>query len=397
MRIAYIAHYFSPSEAAAAVVDQTIVQGLVDRGHELLVFCPQTYSKYTPMRMLHDENQDYPFEVYRSFPTPLPLSIIVPHIFNALKALKHRYDLVFTQLHLFHLASYTALLSKTLGKPWVVKVHDMIFDPTLPGSVSEKAFINLCVRLFLRASYGLFLREVGKKADKLLVLTRELQNLLQVYGHRPDKVVVSPNGVDTKLFSPPASKGNCSDKKTLLYIGNMMPQYGLLNLVKAFSLLNQEKQLSLTFIGDGPERLKLIELARKLDLEQKVTFYRHIPHELIPQFIRESYIGIGPLYLSPINYYTIPTKMIEYFACGKPVVSSPVSKDILIDKSTGFVVKDVSPRNIAEKLSILIEDEKLTHDMGKKARQLVVERFDWARIIDQIDDEIRTLEPYRFS
>jgi len=298
---------------------------------------------------------------------------------------------------LFHLASYAGFLSKTLGKPWVVKVHDMIFDPVLPWSVSEKAFINSCYQLFVRASYGLFLRGVGKKADKLLVSTRELQNLLQAYGHRPDKVVVSPNGVDTKLFSPPVSKRNCSDKKTLLYIGSMRPQYGLLNLVRAFSLLNQEEQLSLTLIGDGPERLKLIELAKKLDLEQKVIFYRHIPHKLIPQFIRKSYIGIGPLHLSPINYYTIPTKIIEYFACGKPVVSSPVSKDILIDKSTGFVVKDASPKNIAEKLSFMIEDEKLTHDMGKKARQLVVERFDWERIIDQIEDEIRTLEPHRFS
>jgi glycosyltransferase involved in cell wall biosynthesis len=347
--------------------------------------------------MLQDENQDYPFEVYHSFPTPLPLSIIVPHIFNALKALKHQYDLVFTQFHLYHLASYTALLSKTLGKPWVVKVHDMIFDPALPMPlpmpVSEKGFINSCYQLFVRASYGLFLKEVGKKADKILVSTTELQNLLQAYGHSPDKVVVSPNGVDTKLFSPPASKGNCSDKKTLLYIGNLIPQYGLLNLVKAFSLLNQEKQLSLTFIGEGPERLKLIELAKKLDLEQKVIFHRHIPHKLIPQFIRESYTGIGPLRVSRINYYTIPTKIVEYFACERPVVSSPVSEDILIDKSAGFVLKDVSPRNIAERLSFMIEHEKLTHDMGKKGRQLVVERFDWEKIIDRIDDEIRTLEP----
>ena len=397
MRIAYITHYFSPSECAAAIIGQTIVQGLVNRGHELLVFCPQTFSKYTPQHMLQDRDQDYSFDVYHSFPTPLSLSTIVPHIFNALKALKNRFDLVITQLHLFHLASYTGLLSKTLGKPWVVKVHDMMFDPTLPMSVSEKAFINSCYRLFVRASYELFLRGVGKKADKLFVLTRELQSLLQAYGYLPDKVAVSPNGVDTKLFSPPVSKGSCLHRKTLLYVGSMMPEDGLLYLVKAFSLLNQEKELSLTLVGDGPERLKLIELVKKLNLEQKVIFHGHVPYKLIPEFIRESYIGIGPLRLSPINYYTIPTKILEYFACGKPVVSSPVSKDILIDESTGFVVKDVSPRNIAEKLSIMIEDEKLTREMGKNARQLVIERFDWERIIDQIEDEIRTLEPYRFS
>lgn len=395
MRIAYVAHYFPPAQCAAATTDYKIVQGLVDRGHELLVFCPQTFSKYTPQYMLQDKNQDSPFEVYPSFPTPLSLSIIVPHIFNALKALKHRFDLVITQLHLFHLASYTGLLSKTLGKPWVVKVHDMVFDPTLPMLVSEKVFINSCYRLFVRASSELFLRGVGKKADKLFVLTRELQSLLQAYGYLPDKVAVSPNGVDTKLFSPPVSKDSCLHRKTLLYVGSMMPEDGLLYLVKAFSLIvNQEKELSLTLIGDGPERLKLLELVKKLNLEQKVIFYGNVPYKLIPEFIRESYIGIGPLRLSSINYYTIPTKILEYFACGKPVVSSPVSKDILTEESTGFVVKDVSPRNIAEKLSIMIDDEKLTHDMGKNARQLAVERFDWEKIIDQIEKEIRNLEPH---
>ncbi len=176
-----------------------------------------------------------------------------------------------------------------------------------------------------------------------------------------------------------------------------MPEDGLSCLVKAFSLLEDQKELNLTLIGDGPERVKLIELVKKLNLEQKVIFYRHVPYQSIPQFVRESYLGVGPLRLSSINYYTIPTKILEYFACGKPVVSSPVSRDILADESTGFVVKEVSPRNIAEKLSIMIEDEKLTHSMGKKARDLVVERFDWEKIIDQIDKEIRTLGPHRLA
>jgi len=59
MKIAYIAHYFSPSEGAAAIIEQTIVQGLVDRGHELFVFCPQTFSKYSPQYVLQDEDYTY--------------------------------------------------------------------------------------------------------------------------------------------------------------------------------------------------------------------------------------------------------------------------------------------------------------------------------------------------
>lgn len=396
MRIACIMHYFPPAECAAAINSYEMVRGLANRGHELLVFCPQTFSKYTPQLVMKDKNHDYPFDVYHSFPTPLSLSVIVPHIFNALKAIKHQYDLIITQLHLFHFASHTGLLPKMLGKPWIVKVHDMVPDPTLPIPISEKVFINSCYELFVRASYGLFLKNVGKKADRLLVLTKELQSLLLENGYSSDKVAVIPHGVDTKLFSPPISISSV-DEKMILYVGSMMPEDGLFFLVKAFALLDREKELTLTLIGDGPERSQLIKLVKKLDLEQRVTFYRHVPHKLIPKFIRKAYVGVGPLRLSPINYYTIPTKILEYFACGKPVVSAPISKDILVNGSTGLVVKDVTPRVIAKKFSEILEDEKLARHLGRNARKLVVERFDWERVISQIEREIQDVESQRFA
>jgi len=273
----------------------------------------------------------------------------------------------------------------------------MIPDPALPIPISKKNFINSCYGLFLRASYGLFLRNVGKKADRLLVLTRELQSLLLENDYPRHKVAVIPNGVDIKLFSPPISKSGSVHKKIILYIGSMWPEDGLSSLVKAFALLDQEKELNLTLIGNGPERSQLIELVKKLDLEQRVNFYRNVPHELIPEFIRKAYVGVGPLRLSPINYYTIPTKILEYFACGKPVVSSPVSKDILVNEFTGLVVKNVTPKAIAEQFSRILEDEKLARQMGTNARRLAIEKFDWEKIVSQIEREIQEVESHRYA
>ena len=397
MRIVYITHYFPPMGRAAATNTYRIVKGLSDRGHELTVFCPETRA-HAPRSAMQNISQAYPFKVCYSFPTPRTISVVVPHLFNALRALKHQYDLLITQFHLFHLASFTGVPLRIFkGKPWIVKVHDMIPYPALPSVISKKGFINSCYGMSLRMCYGIFLKDIGKRSDKVLVLTRELQSLLLENEFSPDKIAAIPHGVDTKIFSPPISNGNSTNKKTILYIGSMAPEDGLTSLVKAFALLNQEKELNLTLIGDGPERLQLMELVKKLNLEQKVTFYRHIPHELIAEFIKSAYITVGPLCLSPINYYTIPTKILEYFACGKPVVSSPVSKDILTDEFTGFVVNKVTPENISEKLSVLIEDEKLATEIGKKARRLVVEKFDWERVIDNIEKEIGDLEPHRFS
>jgi len=369
MKIVYITHFFSPAACVASINTYRIVKGLADRGHELIVLCPQTFSKYTPIQ-LQNKNQPYPFEVHHFSPTPLPLSIAVPHLFNALRALKHGYDAIITQFHLFHLASFMGFPLKTLKrKPWVIKVHDMIYDPAVPTLVSGKAFINSCFAALLKASYGVFLKNLGKKADKVFVATRELRNLLLRNGHLPDKVAVIPNGVDTQIFKPSTSKGNCAKKKTVLYIGSMLPEDGLRSLVRAFALLDREKELNLTLIGNGPERLPLMELVKKLNLEKTVTFHKHVPHELIPNFIREAYLTVGQLGLSLINSYGIPVKILEYFACGKPVVSAPASRDILIDGFTGLVVRNPTPKNIAEKFSIMMEDEKLMAKMGKNHKQ----------------------------
>ena len=394
MKIAYITHVFPPTGYAAALNTYRLVKGLADRGHELLVFCPKNVSKYADRRELLKLSENCPFDVCYSLPTPLPLSVIIPHLHSAIRVLLHKYDLLITQFHLYHLASVMGLLLKLLkGRPWMVKVHDMIPDPALRTTVSERGFINELYGMYMKAYYGAFLRNIGKKADRILVLTTELQRLLIESGYSSDKVAIIPNGVDTQIFSPSISKGNSPDKKTILYIGSMMPEDGLTCMVKAFALLNSEEESHLTLIGDGPERIQLIDLVRKLNLKQKVTFYKYVPHELIPKFIKDAYITVGPLCLSPANNYTIPTKILEYFACEKPVISAPVSRDILIDGFTGLVVKDVTPKNVAKKFSILMEDEKLTAQMGKNARQLVVERFDWERIIDRIEKECKTLKP----
>ncbi|TET18885.1 glycosyltransferase WbuB [Candidatus Bathyarchaeota archaeon] len=389
MDIAYLTHYFPPAGFAAAINTYEIVSRLAKRGHRMLVFSQPTFSRYTAPAPVSEVEWPENIEVHQSFLTPLYLSILAPHIINTLRALRNKCDMVITQFHPIHFASLGGLFLKVFkDMPWLVKVHDMIRDSSLRSGSCEKMITHSWCKLFLEY--------VGKKADRLLVLTNELRSLLEEHGYPQDKVAVIPNGVDTNLFSPQASEDEYNSSKTILYIGSMMPEDGIDYLIRAFSLLDKENQLNLVVIGDGPERLHLFELVKRLKLGKKVTFYRYIPHDLIPEFIGDAYITVGPLRLSPINSYTIPTKLLEYFACGKPVVSAPVSKDILINGFNGLVVKKITPEEIAEKFSMLIEDEKSAAHMGKNARQLVVEKYDWEKIVTQIEKEMRDVGSYRF-
>jgi len=295
---------------------------------------------------------------------------------------EYNFDVLITQFHPFHLASLPGYLLKLCaGKPWIVKVHDIIVDQTLPMPLFEKNFIRLW--------YCTFMAKIGKKADKLFVLTSELRRFMQSNGFSYSQVAVVPNGVDTKLFSPIVSEKTHNSGKMILYTGSMTWDDGLDRLIKAFSHVDFSSDPKLVLIGDGPERPHLMELTKKLHLEERVVFHRYVTHELIPSFIRASYLTVGPLNPTPIIHYTIPTKILEYFACGKTTVSCRVSRDILIPWETGLVVEKSNPENISESLTILLNDEKLTTEMGKKARLLVEKKYDWSRVMDTFEKGLK--------
>jgi len=383
MKIAYFTHFFPPAGFAAAVNTYEIVKRLTKKGHEIHVFGQPTFSKYTIAPSNHEIEWPENLKVHLSLQTPLSLTAAVPHILNFFKSMgrKYDFDVVITQFHPFHLASLPGYLVKIFAnKPWIIKAHDIIVDSSAPMSFFEK---NL-IRLWYRA----FMAKIGKKANKLFVLTSELRRFLQSNGFSSSQVAVVPNGVDTKLFSPMVSEKTHNSGKMILYTGSMTWDDGLDRLIKAFSYIDFSSCPKLLLIGDGPERPHLMELTNKLHLEKRMVFHRYVSHELIPSFIRASYLTVGPLTPTPLIPYTIPTKILEYFACGKTTVSYRMSRDVLIPWETGLVVEKSNPESISENLSILLNDEKLTTEMGKKARVLVEKKYDWNRVIDIFEKEI---------
>lgn len=387
MKIAYFTHFFPPAGFAAAVNTYEIVKALAMKGHEVHVFGQPTFSKYTAADSSRIEGE-WPenLKIHLSIQTPLSLTVTIPHMVNVLESIgpKNDFDVVITQFHPFHLASLSGYLRKILAhKPWIVKVHDIIVDSSLPMPFLEKNFVRLW--------YGVFMSKLGNRADKLLVLTSELRRFLEINGFSSGKVAVIPNGVDTKLFSPDSSKNVPDSGKMMLYTGSMTWDDGLDRLIKAFSRLDCSSDPTLILVGDGPEREALIGLARKLGLEKRVVFHRYVSHGGIPDFIRKAYLAIGPLTPTPIIHYTIPTKILEYFACGKPVVSCKVSSDVLLPGETGLVVEKSDPESISESLTTLLLNEKLAARIGNNARLLIEEKYDWSIVIDAFEKEIETV------
>ncbi len=119
---------------------------------------------------------------------------------------------------------------------------------------------------------------------------------------------------------------NSKKKNSLIYHGNIAPERGISELIKSLSIVIKEVPgISLSIYGGfrtRSYRKELIKLVNSLNLDNHITFYKHIEHEDIWRHLRESLIGVIPFNDTPLTRVNTPTKLFEYMAAGCHIISS---------------------------------------------------------------------------
>ena len=85
------------------------------------------------------------------------------------------------------------------------------------------------------------------------------------------------------------------------------------------------------------------------------------------------------MYALPTGMDTTPLSCREAMAMQNPIVATKVGgiPEMVYDNETGFLIAEGDYEKWIEKLSLLINDKELSQKIGKKARQLVIEKFNW--------------------
>ncbi len=129
------------------------------------------------------------------------------------------------------------------------------------------------------------------------------------------KVLVLPKGIDLSLFTPST---NYSNKIEAIVTRSLQPEYRHDSILKAFGILHQKGiDFSLTIVGDGTRLQFLKDLAKELQIENKVIFTGRIPNTELPKLLQQSNIYIS----MPITE-GVSASLFEAMACNcYPVVS----------------------------------------------------------------------------
>ncbi|TMN77036.1 MULTISPECIES: glycosyltransferase [unclassified Pseudoalteromonas] len=156
-------------------------------------------------------------------------------------------------------------------------------------------------------------------------------------------------------------KGN---KKVILYVGALVEDKCPSDLLEAFSLLENNSDLLLWYVGAGPELNKLKEQAALLGIFDKVNFFGKIFDGV------GNYFNVSDLVVVPgLGGLVINHAMI--FSC--PVISrlaDGTEQDLVIDDVTGYLVKGSSNKELARKIDKIFIDEKYT-SFGLNASKLI--------------------------
>lgn len=202
-------------------------------------------------------------------------------------------------------------------------------------------------------------------ADQINVLSSFAASSFAKHDMGKKTISITEPGIDHNFYSPGEEK--IRGKLIVLYAGRLELLKGIPYLIEAFkSLKTNFAELWLAgpvseeikpFLKNIPSSIKVLGSKEKIEL---LALYRKA-HILVLPSVQESF-GLV---------------MLEAMGCGLPVIATAQTgaPDILTEGKDGFIIPDVSSFELAGKISHFLENPLLNLDMGKSARERIIDRY----------------------
>jgi glycosyltransferase involved in cell wall biosynthesis len=212
----------------------------------------------------------------------------------------------------------------------------------------------------------------NRKVRKVVVPTELIRRKFIALGLDEDRVTVIPNGVDTSLFYPtPLPK-----EPVVLYYGTFQPHRARLLLEVVEVLTRKRRDVKFLLIGDipSPVRDRLLHVAGN-----RVEMPGFVEHDRLPQFLQKARVCILPQDRSLGGRLSF--KLLEYMACGRPVVATNVDESSLLKESGAGIVTDIDAEAMAEAIIRLLDDDKLAEELTRKGIEYA-QKYDWNKMVE---------------
>lgn len=237
-------------------------------------------------------------------------------------------------------------------------------------------------------------RAVYARADWVLTISPALSRYVVSMGAVEENVRLLPLGMDMGMFQPNGDTDGIRwlwglGDKAIVFVGTLPMFSGLDTFICLFpAILEEVPEAQLLIVGDGIQRPLLEKIIGELGLQTRVIITGYQPYESMPQFINAAAVCINPFSVVGATRDIFPTKVIQYMACGKPVVSSPLVglTDMIHGEEQGIRYAGGDMGNaVISLLQSSAEQEKI----GQRGLAYVRQHHSYDRIVQQFVEFLR--------
>ncbi|MGB9203059.1 MAG: glycosyltransferase family 4 protein [Terriglobales bacterium] len=394
MKILYVSQYFPPEMGAPAARAAELSRHWARMGHEVTVLTgfPNHPTGVVPQgwrsrlhQLRYTETVDG-VRVERTWLWPLPnrkaherirnyTSFCVSAVVSGLALQKPDVVIATSPQLLCALAGWWLAFWKRV--PFVFEVRDLWPESLAavgaagPGTLLHKTLSAIAGFLY-------------RRADRIVVVTPAFQaHLVRHWNVPAEKISIVENGVETDRFrlDPAAAEVrkqlHIEDRFLICYIGTMGNAHGLETLIAAAEALRTTRPNAMfLLIGEGAEKNRIVKLAAARGLAN-IRFLGQQPRERIPAYVSAADLCLVMLKKAELFKTVIPTKLLEYMACERPVVVAVdgQARQIVEEADAGVFVEPENSGALVQAIHDLAEDPARRRQMGTSGRQYIVSKF----------------------
>ena len=234
------------------------------------------------------------------------------------------------------------------------------------------------------------------KADFVIAVGQRLyQEIMDHYQVEPKKLLLLSMGVNRNIFRKIAEKETMKSKwkinkniPVILFVGNITRNKGLIDLIKAFSLVKKQiSQAELHIIGSAKNKTFVEELTSIIEKDsiEGITFHEPKPQHEIAEWMNAADVFALPSYIEGFGLVAL-----EAMACGTPVVASNVGGlSYLLNNGSGILVPPSDSKALSEGISQVLTN-KATRDTLIQNGLKRAEEHDQQTIINKLKEIYRT-------
>jgi len=258
------------------------------------------------------------------------------------------------------------------------------FKPLVVSAIGSDILVNPNNPLLRK-----FVKKALKTADKVLVDGLFTKNVLKKLG-RGDNVNVVYYGVDTNKFNPEVeSKRKEYGLEKNYIIGsfrNFYDVYSIETLIRAAPLVIKEvPNAKFLIVGGGPLKDKLEQLAKDLNVDEKIIFTGYIEHDKLPPYIKTC-----DVYISTSLSDTTSVSLLEALAVGLPCIATEIEGNKeWINEKNGLFFKPKDHHELAKQIIRIIRAK--LNNVSQLNFNLIKQKAEWINNMEKAESIFKSL------